>query len=166
MRKIGLAIVGVALCAAPASGFERGSQADYDMLAYCYVQHAGAANAMADDHEQWVRVYPNPDAGQAEMIASALAMAEYTAQMASLSAEVFEDLDHPGYEMDFVSVNKAYDKGYAFWADYMALPFIDRKQIGYTESDLGMSEACWGAILAIETLHAANIGSGELVWDE
>lgn len=135
MKAVSFAILGVAAFATPAFAFERGTQAQYDLFAYCYGQHVGSANALADDHENWMRVYANPDASQAEMIASAEEMATLAFELASASAATFEDLDHPGYEMDFNSANKAYEKGYAYWADYMAMAFIDRIQIGYTEAE-------------------------------
>lgn len=158
------AFLGAAVLAAPAFAFERGAQADYDQFAFCYGQQAGAANALADDHENWMRVYPTPNADETQMIGLAQAMAVQAETLAATSAATFEDLDHPGYEMDFVSANKAYEKGYAFWADYMALPFSDRLQIDFGDDDLGMSEACWRVIFAIEALHVANAAAGVLVW--
>lgn len=166
MRAISFAIVGVAIFATPSFAFERGTQAEYDQFAFCYGQQVGAANALADDYENWVAVYPNPDAGEQEMIDSAREMMVHLQTLAEASAFGFEDLDHPGYGMDFNSANKAYSKGYLFWERYLSIPFIDRLIIDYTETELGMTDACFGIASRILALHTANIASGELVWDD
>lgn len=161
-----IAFLGAAAFAAPAFAFERGTQGDYDLFAYCYGQQVGAANALAEDHGGWMEVYPDPDAEEEVMIGVALAMSVAATELADTAAATFEDLDHPGYEMDFISANKAYEKGYAFWEAYMALPFVDRIQIDFTDDDLGMSENCWRVTFAIEALHVENAAAGLLVWEE
>lgn len=152
------------LATAPANGFERAMQADYDQLAFCYGQQVGAANALADDHEHWRAAYPQPDARMAEGIGMVLAHAVELSTLADTTAALYEDLDHPGYGMNPVSANAAYAEGYAFWEAYMAIPFDTRVLVELTDDLLGMSPQCWQTTFAIEGLHAANAASGQLVW--
>lgn len=154
------------LFASGAHGFERAPQADYDRLAFCYGQQVGAANALADNSEHWQRIDPQPDARQAETIGMAKVHAVELSTLADKTAALFEDLDHPGYGVDFVSTTKAYDKGYAFWQNYTAIDFSRRVSLKLTEEMLGMSPECWKTIFALEAINAKNAAAGELRWEE
>src|SRR5690606_14085871 len=149
-----------------AVAFERANQADYDLFAFCYGQQVGAANAIAEDHEHWLAAYPQPDAQTAQAIGTVRAHAVELSTLADSTAALFEDLDHPGYEMDPISPNAAYAEGYSFWEGYMAVPFDSRVALELTEEMMGMSADCWRTTFAIEAMNAANAASGKLVWPE
>lgn len=161
-----LAALSLTLSSAPASAFERATQTDYDLLAFCYGQQVGAANGFADDYEYLRAAYPQPDTQTAQDIGMAQAHAVELSTLADATAALFEDMDHPGYEMDPVSTNAAYARGYGFWEAYMAVPFGRRAEIELTEETLGMSPDCWRTIFALETINAANVAAGELVWPD
>jgi len=162
----GVAAMALVLAGGAALAFERASQEDYDVLAFCYGQQVGAANAIADDHEHWLAAYPQPDAQTAQDIGMVEAHAVELSILADTTAALFEDLDHPGYGMDPISANAAYTRGYDFWKGYMAVPFNARLALELTEDMMGMSPDCWRTIFAIEALNAANAAAGELVWAE
>lgn len=148
----------------PTFAFERAAQVDYDHLAFCYGQQVGAANALADDHDHWRAAYSQPDAETAHAIGMVEAHAVELSTLADTTAALYEDLDHPGYEMDPISTNEAYFKGYQFWEGYMAVPFDRRAVLELTEEMMGMSPDCWRTIFALEAINATNIAAGELVW--
>lgn len=150
----------------PAASFERATQADYNRFAYCYGQQVGAANGLADDLMRWERAYPEPEGESVEIIGMARARAVELSTLADTTAALFEDLDHPGYGMDRLATNAAYEQGYAFWADYLIIRFNRRIQIEVPDSMMGMSPECWDITFRIEALHKANADSGELVWEE
>lgn len=161
----GWAVLSIALSGA-AVAFERANQADYDLLAFCYGQQVGAANAIAEDYEHWVAAYPQPDAQTAQDIGMVRAHAVELSSLADTTAALFEDLDHPGYEMDPISANAAYAEGYSFWEGYMAVPFDSRVALELTEEMMGMSADCWRTTFALEAMNSANAASGELVWPD
>lgn len=170
-RSVATGIAGLAAAALLFSGgaafaFERATQQEYDLLAFCYGQQVGAANAIAEDYEHWLAAYPQPDEQTALEIGMVQAHAVELSTLASTTAALFEDLDHPGYEMDMISANAAYDKGYGFWQGYMAVPFNSRVALELTEDMLGMSPDCWRTIFALEAINASNAAAGELVWPD
>lgn len=161
----GSAILSIALSGL-ALAFERTAQADYDLLAFCYGQQVGAANAIAEDYEHWLAAYPQPDAQTAHDIGMVQAQAVELSTLADTTAALFEDLDHPGYGMDPISANAAYAKGYGFWEGYMAVPFDSRVALELTDEMMGMGPDCWRTTFAIEAMNAANAAAGELVWPD